>query len=462
MLKSLYLTISMIVFGQGIFAFGASTSYENFYQKGMWHTTYVLMKEETEKEIKKKDLYSKILNEVLENINIEVISFEKEYKFQQVENEALNYLLGKKNYLKKENKKALYHLMKVRKKSSYYPESRLIISQIYNKENQDEKIKGSIKECIVSSLSQKKRYKHDVNTLKYYDSILNNCTMLIGRKAFNEAQMEKSLKIFSIIDKRSVTFISSLLEKSWIYYFQKKYNRTLGLLATFKSPLLKDRFYPEAEYLTILSNYRLCLWNEVSDLSEKSINKFNTNLEQLKNLEKLDREKMLKMIFQNKPTEKNNGDNFTQSFLKSINNNPKFQFTLNHLKKINNEYAIIKKLKKSKKRDSLLTLLKNHKEQNLDLLFEMTKRQISIYQEQINKFENNIIELKIRTLERKKDSIIGKTKKNEFNIQNEKQEINIKENEHFWKFDGEFWADEIGDYSFSIKSNCKEDKKNDA
>ena len=267
-------------------------------------------------------------------------------------------------------------------------------------------------------------------------------------------------KIISSIS--AFTFISSLLEKSWIYYFQKKYNRTLGLLATFKSPLLKDRFYPEAEYLTILSNYRLCLWNEVSELSEKSISKFNNNLEQLKTLEKLDREEMLKIIFQNKPTEKSTEDNFTQSFLKSINNNPKFQFALIQLRKINNEYAIIKKVKKSKKRDSLLTLLKNHKEKNLDLLFEMTEGQISIYQEQINKFENNIIELKIRTLERKKDSIIGKTKQSELKIQNEKTEIDKKENEHFWKFEGEFWADEIGDYSFSIKSNCEEDKKNDA
>ncbi len=451
----------MSVFGQGILAFGGSTSYENFYQKGMWNTTYVLMKEEAEKKIKKKDLYSKMLNQVLENINIEVISFEKEYNFQKVENEALSYLLGKKEYLQKENKKALYHLLKVSKKSSYYPESRLIISQIYNKENQDEKLKGSIKECILSSLIQKKRYKHDLNTLKYYDSILNNCTMIIGRKAFNEAQMEKSLKFFSVIDKRSVTFINTLLEKSWIYYFQKKYNRTLGLLATFKSPLLKDRFYPEAEYLTILSNYRLCLWNEVSDLSEKSINKFNKNLEQLKNLEKLDREKMLKMIFQNKPTEKIDGNNFTQSFLKSINNNPKFQFALNQLKKINDEYAIIKKLKKTKKRDTLLTLLKNHKEQNLGLLFDMTKKQISLYQEQVNKFENSILELKIRTLERKKESIIGRNNQSDLKIQNENIEIDVKENEHFWKFDGEFWADEIGDYSFSIKSNCEKDKKNE-
>ena len=451
----------MSVFGQGIFAFGASTSYEKFYEKGMWHTTYVLMKEEAKKEIKKKDLYSKILNQVLENINIEVISIERDNKFQLVENEALNYLIGKKNYVQKENKKALYHLLKVSKKSSYYPESRLIISQIYNKENQDEKLKRSIKECILSSLIQKKRYKHDVNTLKYYDSILNNCTMLIGRKAFNESQIEKSLKIFSVIDKRSVTFINSLLEKSWIYYFQRKYNRTLGLLATFKSPLLKDRFYPEAEYLTILSNYRLCLWNEVSDLSERSINKFNKNLEQLKKLEKLDRGKMLKMIFQNKPTEKISGENFTQSFLKSINNNPKFQFALNQLKKINDEYAIIKKLKRTKKRDTLLTLLKNHKEQNLELLFKMTKNQISLYQEQVNKFENSILELKIRTLERKKYSIIEKNNQSDLKIQNENIEIDRKENEHFWKFDGEFWADEIGDYSFSIKSNCEKDKNND-
>jgi hypothetical protein len=27
--------------------------------------------------------------------------------------------------------------------------------------------------------------------------------------------------------------------------------------------------------------------------------------------------------------------------------------------------------------------------------------------------------------------------------------------QYFWTFNGEFWADELGDYVFSLKSECK-------
>ncbi len=460
-LKPLHLAVSICALGQSFLTFGSSSTYGKFYQKEMWHTTYVLMKEEAKKEIKNKNQFSKILNKVLEKINPEVIFIEGNVEFEQIQNESLDYIIGKKNYTQNENKKALQHLLKVGKNSSYYPESRLIMAQIYNKEKDEEKIKGSTKECIQSSMTLKKKYRNDRDSLKYYDNILNNCIMLIGRKAFNEDELNKSLKIFSVIDKRSVTFTSSLVEKSWIYYFQKNYNRALGLLATFKSPLLKDRFYPEVEYLSILANYRLCLWDEVSELSEKSINTFSKNLQQLDVLEKLDREKMLGLIFEKESKDKILKDHFTQSFFKRINENPKFQFTLNQLRMINNEYNMLKKLKKRNKKNKILKHLKNHKEDNLNLLFQMSKKQISIYKEQIKKFENNIIELKIRTLERKKEYITNKKKPVNLKLQQENFNIERKENEHFWKFDGEFWADEIGDYSFSIKSNCVAEKKND-
>jgi len=34
------------------------------------------------------------------------------------------------------------------------------------------------------------------------------------------------------------------------------------------------------------------------------------------------------------------------------------------------------------------------------------------------------------------------------------QNIALKNDQYFWKFNGEFWADELGDYSFGLKSNC--------
>jgi hypothetical protein len=35
--------------------------------------------------------------------------------------------------------------------------------------------------------------------------------------------------------------------------------------------------------------------------------------------------------------------------------------------------------------------------------------------------------------------------------------VNLKrtDKQYFWNFNGEFWADELGDYVFSLKSECR-------
>jgi hypothetical protein len=30
----------------------------------------------------------------------------------------------------------------------------------------------------------------------------------------------------------------------------------------------------------------------------------------------------------------------------------------------------------------------------------------------------------------------------------------LKDNQYFWQFNGEFWADELGDYVFALRPEC--------
>ena len=33
--------------------------------------------------------------------------------------------------------------------------------------------------------------------------------------------------------------------------------------------------------------------------------------------------------------------------------------------------------------------------------------------------------------------------------------FSVRKKQYFWNFNGEFWADELGDHVFSLKSECK-------
>jgi hypothetical protein len=38
------------------------------------------------------------------------------------------------------------------------------------------------------------------------------------------------------------------------------------------------------------------------------------------------------------------------------------------------------------------------------------------------------------------------------------ENLNIKSNQEYWSFQDAFWADELGEYSFALKSKCETQK----
>ena len=62
--------------------------------------------------------------------------------------------------------------------------------------------------------------------------------------------------------------------------------------------------------------------------------------------------------------------------------------------------------------------------------------------------------IKLEVIGKKKRALYGR------NAGFDRERGNIKnlernEKQYFWTFNGEFWADELGDYVFSLKSECK-------
>ena len=63
--------------------------------------------------------------------------------------------------------------------------------------------------------------------------------------------------------------------------------------------------------------------------------------------------------------------------------------------------------------------------------------------------------IKLEILARKKDLIYSAKKLASSRARGDLSEVKRSRFELFWKFEGAFWADELGDYSFGLESNCK-------
>ena len=63
--------------------------------------------------------------------------------------------------------------------------------------------------------------------------------------------------------------------------------------------------------------------------------------------------------------------------------------------------------------------------------------------------------LKLELLSKKREEIYN-TKPDQIQERNRgtDKNVNRKSNQYFFDFNGSFWADELGDYSFGLKSHC--------
>ena len=73
----------------------------------------------------------------------------------------------------------------------------------------------------------------------------------------------------------------------------------------------------------------------------------------------------------------------------------------------------------------------------------------------MHKFSYEMFNIKLEVMSLKRDLVYN----NETLISNRsrgsQENIKRKAQEHFFTFNGEFWADELGEYSFGLQSNCK-------
>ena len=102
------------------------------------------------------------------------------------------------------------------------------------------------------------------DTLRVYFAFIGeSCQTHQGRLLFEQKKYKDALRIYKEIPKTSYTWPYILVEKAWAYYELKNYNRALGLLATYKSPVMENYFFPEGDVLTALSYFQMCYWSDV-------------------------------------------------------------------------------------------------------------------------------------------------------------------------------------------------------
>jgi hypothetical protein len=370
-------------------------------------------------------------------------------------NESFNFLIGTKLYERKKFKESLKYFKKVKLAHRYYAEKLVYEGSALLELNKVEDAKETFFNCAVIA-DDMARDESNQKVINYLNIIKDRCHVNLARVHFEKYDFKKAIQTYNKVSKQSFLWPYTLMEKAWAYYQLENHNRTLGLLVTYKSPLLSSYFFPETELLTALSYNKLCLWDDSLAIINNYHNKFKAQSDVIKKI--LESNKKSSTYFYNLYNSKTN-DLYKYSFIKNIKTHlsKKIRLNLNLLfiEKIMKEEKRITELDFSKElRKKLITQYKKYLTMAKVNLNNIIKAYLFNYVNNIHKLSYEMFNINLDIVSNRRNllytnkGLVSKRARGSFS------NIKRENNEYFYSFDGPFWADELGDYSFGLKSNC--------
>lgn len=406
-----------------------------------------------------KELESDIETLVVKTGTMAVLNLE-EKKLESFSIPSISLILGTRLFNKDQLDKSYAVLSRIPETHKFSIEASLIKGTIKNLQRKHIEASNFYEQCAKKAGQQENAAGGEKNK-RYYTYLNETCTIRMARVKLEDKKYEEALEIYEKIDKRSYKWPYILMDKAWAHYYLKDYNRAIGLTVTYKSPLLESYFFPEAEVLMALSYYNLCLWDDSLKVVDHFYDYYQPKADALKEI--LGQNKKSDTYFLDlyyaDPKTRENLNPFIRNLITQTRKQVKFNLDLASLRSAKDELALLKKLKNKNEFTADL-------EANLDSTINFIsakinyyiKKEIFVFINEIHKHSYSMFNLKLELLSKKREEIYN-TKADQQINRNRGSETNVnrKTNQYFFDFNGSFWADELGDYSFGLQSQCKEE-----
>lgn len=281
------------------------------------------------------------------------------------------------------------------------------------------------------------------------------CVIGIPRTEFATRNFERANLHYLDLPKDSYVWPEILFEEAWNSFYMRDYNRTLGKLVTYKAPVFTHIFNPEIDVLTALTYMELCLWAD----AKKAVNNFYRVYQ--RDAKRVDRflrtygknYKYFYMLAKSAKDGKPQGNSLLGTILAAIVKNPSYLELHDAFMMGKKELGRIKKLGNNTFKKILLKNLKTALQLQRNLIGAYVKRTLTNYSQQMTWSLEGMSYIKLEVLARKKTELYSFMDENR--TRGDIQYLKRNDKQYFWTFNGEFWADELGDYVFALKSECK-------
>jgi tetratricopeptide (TPR) repeat protein len=394
---------------------------------------------------------------ILDKIGTYDASALEDSTFDDVRDE-LYYLLGRHFYRKGGDgdfDTAIQLFEKVRPESDFYIKAKFFEGVTFVRKLDGKDALESFKAILVID-KERTAHKYSAAEIDEYTKL---AVLQMARVFYSAQDFEKSIRYYEKLDQDSPDWTASLFEASWAYFMITNNSKALGNIHTLNAPYFEDEFWPESELLKSVIYYKYCLY----DRAIESIGEYDQKFRPLrKNLQDVvakfeDNAEFyayIKKVMQGKA----GLDDVTQRLVMSVLIDKTLRKTFTWVDELQKELDMLGKSDKAWQTTQIaaevlaeLTLQKSLAEADAG---KLAKERINRLVGELQELGRDGIKIKIEILNAQAEGISAKARKDSISTDHLEEPI-IVDDEHFmWKFNGEYWKDELGYYRFKIRSKC--------
>lgn len=428
---------------------------QNLVEEGLYFSAVPWIKEYLVRGRSKYDSnFEKSFSVVLKNVGTSQFETLPVRYLRQSRLNTVKYILGKKLIKQSKYREANEYLSSINSSHSIFPFAMNALGTSYSVSGKFEKAIITFNQCVNSSESaiSSSNSKLENNQLKKNRDhcLLGNARTLFSSKQFKEADLK-----YLDIPKSSPVWPFVLFDEAWNSYYLKNYNRTLGKLVTYNAPVFEKFFNPEFEVLKALSYLKMCLYKDAKNVSDDF---YSTYLSRTRKLRLFLRGKgknysYFYKLYTDYSKNRTTGNTLLDSLLISFKTDGAIENLVNNLEESYKEFAKVKNSRSTRLQRALVSNIREViKTQRILIGSYVRSRLIEKYAELYKGFEG-MSYIKLEVLSQRKAKLYN-FKDSKSNKRGDIKYLQRNEKQYFWNFNGEFWADELGDYVFALKNEC--------
>lgn len=371
--------------------------------------------------------------------------------------DELLFLLGRHYYRRGGDgdfDKAIGLFQQVDRSSKHYIKAKFFEGVTYVRKYEGKPAVDAFKEILVIGEERPPQYSADD-----IDNYRELAQLQMARVFYSTQQYDTSIKYFEKLPQNSADWAESLFEASWAYFMKTLNSKALGNIHTLNAPYFENQFYPEAVLLRAVIYFNYCLY----DQAEEAIADFNEKYGPLtKNLQEIVKKHEDNAEFYEYVKKVKAGkaglDPVTQRLVMSVLNDKTLLKTFAWVDELNHELDMLQKSDKAWQTTQVAA----------EVLQELTVQQSvaaadagKVARDRVDRLARELgalardgVKIQYEILNAKAEKISTEAVGGRISSSRKEEPI-IVDDEHFqWKFNGEYWKDELGYYRFKIRSRC--------